>query len=123
MDEERLQQLEQRMDYLAFRQDLLFNNSAVDRLLYEYEITQDQYRAIMDLMDKYRKMIDNKQEVSNATFETTIGEIVPQHDGNYHFCEYITRAFMEEHRWEEVFPAIYGDMAKYKGMMERIDEE
>lgn len=114
MSEDKFKELEARLDFLEFRQDLLFNNSTVDRLLYEYKITQNQYRTIMDLMDEYRAMLGEGQDVGNSLFEDKVYEIVPEHAGNYHFCEYITRAFMEEGRWEEVFPALYGDMPKYQ---------
>lgn len=122
MNEERIKELEERMEFLAFRQDLLFNNSAVDRLLYEYEITQAQYRQIMDLMDEYRAKIGNNEEVSHSRFEDVIYKIVPSHASDYHFCEYITRAFMEERRWEEVFPALYGDLPKYQFLKNKTED-
>lgn len=108
--------LEERLDYIEFRQELLFYNSEVDRMLFEYKITHPQYTKIMDLMDEYRRKIDNNEEVSHGLFEDSIYKIVTHLEGDYHFCEYITRAFMNEGRWEEVFPALYGDMSKYKGI-------
>lgn len=106
--------IEERLDYIEFRQRLLFDNDDVSRLLFEYEITHDEYTKIMDLMDEYRKKIENKESVSNDIFEEKIYSIVPSKFGDYHFCEYIAKAFMESRRWEEVFPALYGDMLKYK---------
>lgn len=106
--------IEERLDFIEFRQELLFENSDLDRLLFEYEIDHAQYEKIMDLMQAYRKMLDTKEKVSNTAFENEIYSIVPEHRGDYHMCEFIARAFMDEHRWEEVFPALYSDMAKYK---------
>ena len=108
---------EERLDYIEFRQTLLFDNDDVSRLLFEYEITHNEYVAIMDLMDKYRTAIDNQQDISSARFETEMYNILSkEHYGDYHFCEYITRAFMKCGRWEEVFWALYGDNPKYKGL-------
>jgi len=33
-------------------------------------------------------------------------------------CESLAQSFMEDGRWEEVFPALYGSMLKYKYYME-----
>lgn len=107
---------EERLDFIEFRQELLFTNSEADRLLFEYKITKGQYSRIMDLMDKYRTMIEKNEKVYHSSFESEVYKIVPQNDSDYHFCEYIVRAFMKEGRWDEVFPALYGDMPKYKNL-------
>lgn len=107
------EKIDDRLDYIEFRQRLLFDNDSVSRLLFEYEITSDEYSKIMDLMDEYRKKIDNNEKVYSGAFEDNIYEIIPLHKGDYHFCEYICKSFMDEGRWEEVFPALYGDNPKY----------
>lgn len=107
------EQLEKRLDFIEFRQDLLFDNDEVSRIIYEAKITREEYQAIMDLMDKIRAWISNGLEVNNSDYEEHFYEIVPEHHGDYHLCENIAQAFMEEGRWEEVFPALYGDMPKY----------
>ncbi len=113
MNEEQYREIMERLDLIEFRQELLFNNSEVDRSLFEYRLTRLQYKAIMDVMDEFRKRIDKGQDCSSATFERKIYSIVPEHEGNYHMCEELAKGFMEEHRWEEVFMALYGDMSKY----------
>ena len=45
-------EIEERFDFIEFRQDLLFE---VSRLLYEYKISRREYEKIMDLMDEFRK--------------------------------------------------------------------
>ncbi|WP_231510817.1 DUF1878 domain-containing protein [Bacillus sp. UNC438CL73TsuS30] len=112
--EDEIGNLRQTIQEMEFRQDLLFYDSSVNRLLYEYKITKEQYNEIMDLMDRYRNKIDKKQDVHHGTFEQEIYNTVPHRKGDYHFCEYLTIAFKEENRWEEVFDALYGDMPKYK---------
>ncbi|MED3976796.1 DUF1878 domain-containing protein [Priestia megaterium] len=119
--EQKIKELEQdvfnlnkKINEMEFRQDLLFHRTAVNEMLYEYKITKHQYDKIMDVMDVYRDAIDNGKDVSHGKFEQEIYEIVTQHQGNYHFVEYLTAAFKEEGRWEEVFDKLYGDMPKYK---------
>jgi hypothetical protein len=112
--EKKLKELEEKIEFLMFRQDLLFYNSAVDRILYEYGINKKQYNQIMDLMDEYSEKIGNKEKVNHVTFEEEVYRIVPEHNGNYHFVESLTRAFWEDGRWEEVFETLYGKLPKYK---------
>lgn len=106
------QNLSNKIDFLEFRLELLAEGSNISSLLFECKVTHSQYVKIMDLMDEQRDKIDKGQKVDNAEFETRIEEITGNRD--YHFAELIAKEFMEDGRWEEVFPALYGDMAKYK---------
>lgn len=113
MSNEQFKTIMERLDMLEFRQELLFNNTGVDRSIFEYGLTRAQYTAVMNLMDKYREKIDNGQQCSHGTFEREMYDIIPEHDGDYHMCEELAKGFMEEGRWEEVFMTLYGDMPKY----------
>ena len=104
---------EERIAQLEFQVELLFNNTEIDRLFFESKITREQYRAIMDLMDKFRSKLDAGESVHHYDFEHAIYAIVPAYDGDYHFCESIAKLFAANHQWDEVFPALYGDMPKY----------
>lgn len=121
-DNSKIEELEKKIEMLEFRQQLLFDNDDLSRLLFEYNITHQQYRDIMDLMDSYRDDIDNNRNVDNSAFEDAIYKIVPEHSGDYHMCEYLARAFMDTGRWEEVFPALYGDMPKYRFLLEENND-
>lgn len=109
--------LEERLDFIEFRQQLLFDNDAVSRMLFEYNVTRQQYRAIMDVFDEYRNKIEAGEDVSHGIYEQQIYNVVPQHDMNYHFAEAIAQTFHEADRWTEVFEALYGDMAKFQGYL------
>lgn len=113
--EEEIRELKKNQKELEFRQDLIFNTSPSNRILYEYKITAEQYGKIMDLMDSYRKKISNNEKVSHGSFEQQVYELVPQLKDNYHFVEYLLGAFKEENRWEEVFDVLYEDNPKYQG--------
>lgn len=112
------EQLEERVVMLEFKVQLLSENTNISRLLFEYNITHSQYTQLMDLMDEFRKEVDKGDKVYHGTFETKVYAITGK-DGDYHFCESLAQSFMEDGRWEEVFPALYGDMTKYKNYMER----
>lgn len=115
----KLEEINERLEFIEFRQELLFGGTDIDRILYEYKITQKEYQGIMNEMDRLREEIDNGNKVDNSDFEQNIYEIVNHKPGiEYHFCEYITKVFMEDRRWEEVFFALYGDMPKYKHLKE-----
>lgn len=110
----RFTNIDDRLDFIEFRQDLLFYRDSVSDVLYEGNITKNEYSQIMDLMDKYRAKIDKRIKVSCGQFEAEMYDILPSElNGNYHFCEDLTRAFMENKRWEEVFWKLYGDSPKY----------
>lgn len=110
---ERIRKLEAIVQHLSFKQDLIFSNSNVDRLLYSYDLSEDQYTQIMNIMDDYREKIINQEEVNHHIFENSIYQIVPQENNNYHFAEELARTFWDEGRWEEVFASLYGNMEKY----------
>lgn len=109
--------LEKRISQLEFRQELMMSDTKTDRVLLDYDITRQQYRGIMDTMDFIREHISDKDIANNSYFESEV-ERITDRQGDYHFCEYIAKAFMEDDRWEEVFPVLYGDMPKYKYLKE-----
>lgn len=118
-----LDSINSRLDQIEFKQDRLFYRTNVDSILYEYNVTRKQYEAIMDEMDKIRETLEEGKSIENSGFERHIEKIMNnRQDIDYHFCEYIARAFMEDDRWEEVFPALYGNMPKYKHLLENDNE-
>lgn len=119
MNNAQYQEIMEKIDFIEFRQELMFTNSGIDRSIFEYKITRAQYRAIMDLMDEYRDLIDNGEKCSHYGFEQKMYEILPEHNGNYHMCEEIAKNFMLDGRWEEVFMTLYGDMLKYSYIKEK----
>ena len=115
--EEKNQNLNERLQLLEFKFELLFDNSESCRYFIERDFTREQYNKVMDLMDDMRSKIDNKEELSSVEYESRINQI--KYDCDYHDAEIIAKLFMEEGRWEEVFPALYGNSMKYKSYFER----
>lgn len=127
---EKFNALEERVSQLEFREELIRNKDNIGEVLLDYNVNHGQYIKIMDLMDETRGFIDNHKEVSSAEFETKLINIfggdreaaqrnVPI---EYHFCESVAKAFMEDGRWEEVFPALYGDLPKYQFLKGKDNE-
>lgn len=106
--------LTEKIAFISFRQQLLFDNDKASRILFENEVNEQESRAIMDLMDSYRKKLSRHEPVNHSQFESEVYAIVPHLEGNYHFCEMLTKAFHDENRWGEVFPALYGVLPKYR---------
>ncbi|HGH0517499.1 TPA: hypothetical protein ACJHFP_003693 [Clostridioides difficile] len=102
--------IEERLNFLDFRQELLFRNNDTSRLLFEHEITQEEETLLMDLMDSYRTKISNGEKVTRGSFENDIYNVIPSKNGDYHFCEFIAQNFMQEGRWQEVFNTLYGQL-------------
>lgn len=118
--------LREEVEFLKFRIDLIASRTHTNQVLYEYNVNRTQYNAIMDLMDDVRKELDEHRDYNRVTFEERMRKIFPDRDAprnDYHFAEDITQAFMEDGRWEEVFPALYGDMPKFKCYLENMKNE
>ncbi|MEF9952942.1 MAG: DUF1878 domain-containing protein [Clostridium sp.] len=121
MCKERINKLEERVEMLEFKIQLLSVESNTNKLLLEYDISHSQYIKLMDLMDEYKKDIDLGKEVHHTSFERKVYTITDK-EGDYHFCEDFARCLMEDERWEEVFPALYGKLAKYKYYMDKREK-
>lgn len=68
-------QLPQReVKFLKFRIGLVASKSHINQILYEYEVNQTQYNAIMDLMDAVRKELDDHRDYNHVTFEQRMKE-------------------------------------------------
>ncbi len=113
--------LRKELDHIKFKLELLFDNDPVSRFIFEMNYSREQYSGIMDLMDEMRNKLDNNQEVSASEFESKFQAIT--NDSDYHNAEIITRLFMEERRWEEVFPALYGKFQKYQSYFKNLNKE
>ena len=105
--EEENETLRERIDLIEFKFELLFDNS-------------ESCRYFIDLMDELRTKLEKKEEISSMEYESKITRI--KKDCDYHDEEIIAKLFMEEGRWEEVFPALYGDSIKYKSYLERRNQ-
>lgn len=113
MDAKEYNKIMERLDFIEFRQQLLFDNDDVSRSIFEYGLTREQYKRIMALMQDYRERIERGEKCDRGGFEQAMYGIVPDHRGDYHMCEELAKGFRDENRWEEVFDNLYGEMSKY----------
>lgn len=113
--------LRKELDNTNFKLKLLFDNDPVSRFVFEMNYSQEQYNAIMDLMDEMRNKLDNNEKITSSDFEYRYQQVTG--DSDYHSAEIITRLFMEDRRWEEVFPALYGKFQKYQTYFKNRNKE
>ena len=69
----------------------------------------------MDLLESFRTKLDDGQSVRYYNFESSVYVIVPEKNGDYHFCELIAKLLAEQGQREEGIMALCGDMPKYHG--------
>ncbi|MBT2606656.1 DUF1878 domain-containing protein [Bacillus sp. ISL-53] len=112
-------ELLERLDFIEFRQQLLFDNDELSRLLFEHEVTREQYGNILNLFDSLREQADNNETLSSSGYESSIYRIVPQQDHNYHFAESVAQTLHTAGRYEEVFEGLYKDSPKFQSYFER----
>lgn len=113
MEDSKYQEIMKRLDFVEFRQELLFYNDDVSRSVFEYGLNREQYNAIMKLMQSYSERINQGEKCNHGEFEADMYGIVPKHKGDYHMCEEFVKGFKDEHRWEDVFDALYGHLPKF----------
>lgn len=114
--------LEERLDFIEFRQQLLFYNGPYERLLFDHKITREQWEAIADIFDEYRKKVDAGEDIGiSATYEQKIYEAVPHKYGNYHFAEDLAYVNHQRGSWAEVFEILYGNSPKFQSYMNNRD--
>lgn len=53
----------ERLEFIEFRQQLLFDNDDVSRSIFEYGLTREQYKRIMDLTQDYRECMEREKIV------------------------------------------------------------
>ena len=65
-------ELQERLDFIEYRQALLFDNGRFSRLMFDYGVTRKQHRALIDLFVEYREALENGETVSGARYERQI---------------------------------------------------
>lgn len=119
--EESNQELREEVKNLAFQISLLGVPTNVNKMLYEYDLNEQDYHKILDLMDEIRNELCSHREYTFAMYEKRMHEIFSgRHrlENDYHFFEAVACAFFEDRRYQEVFVTLYGNMPKYEGLME-----
>jgi len=109
----------ERLDLIEFRQQLLFDNDPFSRLLFEHEVTREQYHNILSLFDSLRERLNNNERISSVNYESEIYRIVPHREYNYHFAEDVAKTLHEQGRYEEVFEALYGHVPKFQTYLQK----
>ncbi len=80
-----------------------YEQSPFTYFILEQNITQEEEKAIYDLMEKTTRRISNGGDVSHIEFENEIYKILPRFKGDYHLVESIVKTLNDEQRWKEVY--------------------
>lgn len=100
--------VEQEINQIKYRMDLLFENSPLSRLLYEYNITEEQDRKIQDVLNLLEKRMEDGEEVTSSEYESMVCEICADNPNvEYHFCEKYARECWLEGRWKDTIKNLY----------------
>lgn len=105
--------IDERLDNIEFRMDLLFDGTELSRYLYECKITRDQMAGLYEVMNGIREELENHENVSSAEYEARVLDVVGRERFDYHFCEEFAKLLWEEKSYEEIFSELYGDSEKY----------
>ena len=105
--------VEERLDFIEFRMDLLREGTEFAKLIYDCNVTKSQLDELYDILDDIQGKIDNGLDVSSSEYESQVLNVVDHRKLDYHFCESFVRLLWEEQRYEDVFPALYKDSNKF----------
>lgn len=73
-------------------------------LVLESGLTDDQVEKIFVLMEQVRKdILAKKEPMNHNAFEKRVYEIVPTHNGDYHFAESIVLCFNDTDQYTEIY--------------------
>lgn len=94
----------------------------VDSVRKSYNINDNQYSRIMDIMDEAAVAIRDGKEYTNYTLERNMIPVIklsnPDKVIEHHAVEEITSAFLEDGKWVEVFLTLYKDEPSQKSYIE-----
>ena len=96
--EESNQELREEVKNLVFQISLLGAPTNVNRMLYEYDLNEQDYHKILDLMDEIRNELCSHREYTFAMYEKRMHEIFSgRHrlENDYHFLKLLRVHFLK----------------------------
>ena len=105
--------MEERLDFIEFRMDLLREGTEFAKFIYDCNVTKSQLDELYDILDDIQGKIDNGLDVSSSEYESQVLNVVDHRKLDYHFCESFVRLLWEEQRYEDIFLALYKDSNKF----------
>ncbi len=101
--------IEERLDYIEYRQHLLFANTAFSRCLFEHRITYREYVQVANLITKLRDKIEEGNKVNKHEYERMIYDLVPFFDDDHHFCEDLAKVYFSDQDDFDLYQEIYSE--------------
>lgn len=106
--ENELNNLKSEIKQLKFQIKLLINDSPTNHFLLENSVNEEEYDKIINILEKYRSLIDNHKEVNKCLFEDEILSIF-NNKKEYHFCITLSKSLSKEGRYKEIYETFYKD--------------
>ncbi|UJF14999.1 hypothetical protein LZ578_08260 [Jeotgalibaca sp. MA1X17-3] len=95
--------VENEIKQLKHQVQLLYSNTPVDRLFFEFDITTEQWHLLDDLMKEYSRLIHFEQRVSQSDFKEKIMKIVSHLNEDDLFYELLEELSYESKYYVSVF--------------------
>nr|DAL05579.1 MAG TPA: Protein of unknown function (DUF1878) [Caudoviricetes sp.] len=106
--------IEERLDFIEFRMDLLREDTELSKFLYDYNVTKNKRDQLYDVMDYFQEQIDAGKNVSSSDYENQVLQIMDDRRVDYHFCESFARILWEDGKYEKVFETLYKGFPKFE---------
>lgn len=120
---DRLDHIEESLRNLEFRQKLLFDNDHVSRILFIYNIDEEQAEQIMAIMIDYMHKIQAGKEVNHLQYEQEIYKACPMRNLDVRFVEILTFEQYCLGKYQEVFEKFYKNKPEYQAYLEERQRE
>ncbi|MGV6935927.1 hypothetical protein ACWA2B_10470 [Paenibacillus sp. CMM36] len=106
------EQINERLDHIEFKQELLFQDTMFDHVLFEANCTRSQRTDLFNLLDNLDTKLQSGEKVSHITFETKVNDIF-ESERDYHFAENIAMSLYDTGRYQELVFQLYKDLPKF----------
>ena len=102
-----MENIEKRIEQLEFKIKLVNNGSDLSHFIVEQDVTKEQFDLLLQFVERFRALIDENKPVNSCEFEDEVYKIIPQKNGDYHFCISFTKLLASEGRYAEVKQTLY----------------
>ena len=102
-----MENIEKRIEQLEFQIKLVNNGSDFCHFIVEQDVTKEQLDLLLKMVERYRTLICDNKSVNSCEFEDEVYKIIPQKNGDYHFCISFTKLLALDNRYVEVYKTFY----------------
>ena len=101
--DEKLKELQDRLDFIEFRQGLLFFKQPLHKASILYEISALEYNQLKSLIKAYEEKIINDEKINLEDYEFEIYKICPQVKKYPDAAKLISRVILKPWNYERLY--------------------